>query len=158
MRFWITVSVALGSALLFGCAHTQRADAMKIRAVRFTGDTFFTPSPQPVWRFAITNSSQFEMCWQSGTETSGGGDPGYSRAGGFIEWPEGILASSQGCETNMIVPAKSGSAWRAYVEFWTLTPEEALRCKIEADKFGLPVFHMMPTRRKILRYNDEWHH
>ncbi len=158
MRYWITVSVVLASALLFGCVHTGRANAVKIRTVRFTGDTFFTPSPQPIWRFAITNSCQSEVCWQSGIETSGDRDPGYSRAGGLIEWPEGILASGQGCETNMIVPAKSGSAWRAYVEFWTLSPEEAMKCKIEADKFGLPVFHTMPTRRKILQCNDEWHH
>jgi hypothetical protein len=158
MRYWVTTSVVLASALLFGCADAERPDAATIRAVRFTGDTFFTSSPQPIWRFAMTNSSLSEVCWQSGIETRGDRDPGYSRAGGFIEWPEGILASGQGCETNMIVPAKTGSLWRAYIEFWTLSSEESKRYKNEADKFGLPVFHLLPKGRKISLYNDEWHH
>ena len=71
------------------------------------------------------------MC---GIEVRGGGDEEYSHAGGFIDWPEGVLASGQGIQTNMIVPAKAGSAWRAYVDYW-----------------------MLPSRN-LKTYHDEWNH
>jgi hypothetical protein len=133
MRFWITV-VALISMLLAGCNHNSLSGSMTIRAVASTGGTFYTPHPQPIWTFAVTNTGRCELHWQSGIEVKGGGDTNYSHAGGFIEWPEGILAPGEGVETNMIVPAKTGIVWRAYVEWWTT------------------------SMRHMETYNDKWHH
>jgi hypothetical protein len=158
MRILVTASVIWISALLAGCAQTEQPSGVTIRALQATGQTFFTPSPQPIWRFAITNSSQSEVCWQSGIETSGDRDHGYSRAGGFIEWPTGTLAPSQGIETNMIVPAKSGISWRAQVEFRPLTRQESEKYKAEAAKFYSSVFELAPYDKKRAIYHDGWHH
>jgi hypothetical protein len=117
IRLWIATILTLGSFLLTGCTHTKPNGEITIQAVRFTGDTFYIPHPQPIWTFAITNSGKTEMEWTSGIEEKGGSNADYSRAGGHIDWPEGTLAPGQGLETNMIVPAKPGTAWRAYVEY-----------------------------------------
>jgi hypothetical protein len=74
------------------------------------------------------------MC---GIEVRGGSDNEYSHVGGFIDWPQGVLASGQGTEIDMIVPAKTGSVWRAYVEYWTM-----------------PALH----DQNVSAYRDEWHH
>ena len=136
MRFSQTIAVGLISVVVVSCAHvTKPARAgVTIRAVRAVGDTFYLPHPQPIWRFAITNSDSSDAQWMCGIEVRGGGDDEYSHAGGFIDWPEGVLASGQGIETNMIVPAKAGSAWRAYVDYWTL------------------------PSRNLKTYHDEWNH
>jgi hypothetical protein len=159
MRFSITATVALASALLVGCVHTERAEPMTIRAIRATGETFYTPQPQPIWRFAITNIGTSAACWVAGIEVQGGGDRGYSNAGGHIDWPAGVITPGQGIETNMIVPAKTGSVWRAYVEFWMISPHDLKKSQDDADRFGVSVteFCPRPESRKEL-YNEEWHH
>ena len=158
MRFLITASAIVISALLAGCAQTVRPVGVTIRAVHATGETFFTPSPQPIWRFAITNSSSSAVCWQSWIETSGHRDPGYSQAGGFIEWPYGILASGQDIETNMIVPARSGGSWRACVEFRKLSPQESEKYRHEAEQYEVSAFLLSPEGKEIFSYYDEWHY
>ena len=158
MRFWITATVLLVAALLVGCGPTEQADPVTIRALRLTGDTWFKPDPQPIWRFTVTNTGKSDVCWRSGVEVRGNIDPKYSRAGGFVEWPEGILAPGRGIETNLIVPAKTGSVWRAYAEFWTLSPQESTKHMAEAEKFGLPVYDLRPRDRRTFLCNDEWHH
>ena len=134
MRFSITATVALIAMLLVGCDHKERAEPMTIHVIRATGETFYIPHPQPIWSFAITNLSDSDLHWTSGIEVSGGIDADYSLAGGHIDWPAGMLVASQGIETNMIVPAKSGSVWRAYVEFWSVSHQDSRT------------------------YKDEWHH
>ena len=94
---------------------------MTIQAVSPTRDTWYRP-PQPIWRFAITNTGNCEVVWASSVELVGGDDRDYSDAGGHIEWPDGVLAPGQGLITNMIVPARKGSVWRACIEFWPLSP------------------------------------
>ena len=120
---------------LMGCAHPPRT-AMIIRAIGPTGDTFFIPHPQPIWSFGITNTGSSEVSWNSDVEVRGGSDKEYSHAGGHIDWPEGVLAPGQGVVTNMIVPALTGSVWRAVVDYRPTT-----------------------TNRwpKSQTYKDEWH-
>lgn len=157
MRFLVTVSVVVISALLAGCAQPMQPDRVTIRAVHATGDTFFTPSPQPIWRFVITNNSQSEVCWQSGVETRG--DTNYGRACLYITWPQGILPPNQRIETNMIVPAKSGIGWRAFIDFRTLTPQESDKIKAEMKEFkGPSEYEWCPHDNKWKSYKDEWHY
>jgi hypothetical protein len=162
MRFWITITIALVPVLIIGCAHTERAGVVRIRAIRFTGDTFFKPNPQPIWRFAITNTGKSYACFASGVEVRGGEDHNFATAGGLIEWPMGALAPGEGIETNMIVPAKSGSEWRGSVSFWLLSPDEYRKYKEQADKIdpGDPemLFGLRPRDRKLLSCNEQWHH
>ncbi|MEW6160965.1 MAG: hypothetical protein AB1813_26345 [Verrucomicrobiota bacterium] len=99
--------------------------AMTVRTLNFTGD-FWYKTPQPIWRFAITNTGHARVYWQAGIEVRDGSDSEYSHAGGFVNWPEGSLPPGQGLETNMIVPAKAGSVWRASVIYSSeATPFEA---------------------------------
>jgi hypothetical protein len=134
-RALVILTVVAG--LLIGCAHsrTTHLTAMTIRAVGATEDTWYRPHPQPVWQFAITNTGNCELHWECGVEDRGWTDRAYSIAGGFIEWPEGVLAPGQGLCTNMIVPAK-GRAWRAFVEYWPPP---------------------LTSQTKSRRYNDAWH-
>src|SRR4051812_11645123 len=91
---------------LLGCSHYEQA-SMTIHAVESTGETMFRP-PQPIWSFAITNNSSFQMLWESGVEVRGGDYSDYSRAGGHIDWPQGVLGPGETLFTNMIVPAVTG--------------------------------------------------
>jgi hypothetical protein len=110
------LSVALLVVAVMGCSHPPRP-SVTIRAIGPTGDTWYIPHPQPIWRFAITNSGTCAARWDSGVEVRGGSDKDYSHAGGFIDWPEGILGPGEGLLTNMIVPALTGSVWRAEVDY-----------------------------------------
>ena len=62
---------------------------------------------------------------------------------------KGMLAPGRGIETNLIVPAKTGSVWRAYAEFWTLSPQESTKHMAEAEKFGLPVYDFAERQKDI---------
>jgi hypothetical protein len=134
MRPSIAATIALIAISLVGCVHTERGETVTVRAIRASGETFYIPHPQPIWSFAITNRGSSDFHWMSSVEVSGGSDPDYSLAGGYIDWPEGTLASGQGIVTNMIVPAKSGSVWRGYVEYWSVSHQDSRT------------------------YKDEWHH
>jgi hypothetical protein len=109
---------------------------MTISAIGATADTFYIPNPQPIWSFAITNTGTNEAQWQAGIEVKGGDPNDYSLAGGHIDWPEGILGPGKSSQTNMIVPAKAGTTWRAYLEFHPTTD------------IGY---------RELQRYDDQWH-
>jgi hypothetical protein len=111
---------------------------MTISTIGPTGDTFYIPHPQPIWEFAITNLGARDVEWRAGIEVRGNSDTNYSHAGGFFDWPEGILAPGQGLHTNMVVPAKSGSVWRANIDYWPI------RSKVHPD-------------REIHTYKDVWH-
>jgi hypothetical protein len=127
-----------------------------IRAIAPTGDTFYRP-PQPIWRFAITNSSHCIVLWQSGVEVEGEYRD-YSNAGGHVDWPEGILFPGQCVFTNMIVPAKT-NAWRARVMSWPVSPQDLKKAQADADRFGTSVTDFCPRAQdKETTYNDEWHH
>ena len=120
------LSLLLLAIWALGCSLPSRS-SMSIRAVRPTGDTWYTPHPQPIWTFAITNTGSIKVQWRSGIEVKGGEDKEYSHAGGFVNRPEGILPPGQGVRTNMIVPALTGAVWRAYVEFWPPASSEDFR-------------------------------
>src|SRR5690349_4184470 len=106
----------LAVLMLIGCSTHEQA-SRTIRAVGPTGDAFYRP-PQPIWRFAITNTGGSQLIWSSSVEVRNTIDGNYSRAGGHIDWPAGVLAPGESLITNMIVPAKAGAVWRASVEFW----------------------------------------
>jgi hypothetical protein len=142
--------------VLAGCSHSERA-SVTIHALGPTGDTWYRP-PQPIWRFAITNTGAYEVAWESSVQVRGGSDPDYSHAGGHIDWPEGILLPGQSVITNMIVPGKAGSLWRASVEFWPISPEELRKAQDDAARFGLSVFEFTPRHHRRRIYKDEWHH
>jgi hypothetical protein len=120
MRFWITITVTLGSVLLVGCVDLQHSGRVAIRAVHPTGETFYVPYPQPIWCFAITNTGNIELHWRSGIETRGDCSTNYSPACGSFDWPWGVLEPGQRITTEMIVPAKIDGVWRAYVESWSV--------------------------------------
>lgn len=156
MRFWITTVVALISVMLVSCTDKKRAETVTIRAVSFTGESF---SAQPIWSFVITNTGKSQVCWMAWIEVQGGGDKNYSNAGGHIDWPEDVFAPGQGMETNMIVPAQTGSVWRACVESWTISPQEMKKAQDAAARFGVPPFGFLPRHQETrVLYNDEWHH
>lgn len=130
---------------------------MTIHAVVPTGDTWYQP-PQPIWRFAITNTGTFQLVWESSVEVRGGVDRDYSHAGGHIEWPQGVLAPGESLFTNMVVPAVTGAVWRASVEFWPISTQDLKRAQDDAQRFGLSVVEVRrrhPDTKGI--YNDEWH-
>jgi hypothetical protein len=143
--------------MLVGCSSPERG-SMTIHAIAPTDDTFYRP-PQPIWRFAITNTGGCDVVWHSSVEVRGGDDRDYSHAGGHIEWPQGVLGPRGNLITNMIVPAKAGSVWRACIEFWPISPQDLEKAQADADRFGLSVveFSPLPQGRKGT-YNDEWHH
>jgi hypothetical protein len=109
----LAVSLALTASTLIGCSPAHCS--VTIRTIGSTASTWYTPHPQPIWRFAITNTGTRPVQWFSGVEGKDGNDTNYSRAGGFVDWPEGILMPGEGVVTNMIVPALTGSVWRATV-------------------------------------------
>jgi len=99
------------------------------------------------------------VCWQSWIETSGEISPGYSKAGAHIEWPQGIMASGQCIETNMIVPAKCGNGWRAVIDFRVITPQESEKIKAQTREFkGVSEYEWCPHDKKWKSSKDEWHH
>ena len=143
--------------VLVGCVRPERA-SMTIHAVAPTGDTWYRP-PQPIWRFAITNTGACQLVWTSGVEVRGGSDRDYSHAGGHIEWPQGVLSPGESLFTNMIVPAVTGSVWRASVEFWRVSTQDLQKAQEDAQHFGLSVVEFCPRRPDSKGiYNDEWHH
>jgi len=152
-----TALLLLVLLLLVGCSRPEPA-SMTIHAVASTGDTWYQP-PQPIWQFAITNTSKSHVIWDSKVEVKGGSDKDYSHAGGHIQWPEGILGPGQSLFTNMIVPAKSGSVWRASIDFWPISAEK-LRIAQEQAKHHKyePVSSFCPRPGNTMgTYNDEWH-
>lgn len=158
MRSWITITTALSAAILVSCAHREQSGGVTIRAVRATGSSFGPQVRQPIWRFAVTNTGKSDVVWMSGIEVQGGSDKDYSNAGGHIDWPEGVFAPGQGIETDMIVPAKTGSVWRAYVEFWKVAPEDLKKAQADAARFHERVSIFCPIPKTKGLYNDEWHH
>lgn len=88
---------------------------MMIAAIKPTGDSFYTPHPQAIWRFGITNIGNIPLWWSAGVDCKPRADKYYDLAGGHIEWPEGVLEPGKGLETNMIVPA--GVRWRGVVNY-----------------------------------------
>lgn len=132
---------------------------MTIHAVNPTGDTYRHP-PQPIWRFAITNTGSCTAVWKAFVDVRGGPDRDYSVAGGFIEWPMGILEPGRSVVTNMIVPAKTGSVWRASIGYWPLSPQDLKKAQEDAARFGgLSVAEWCPHHPDSQRtYNDGWHH
>ena len=156
MRFWLTAIVALVSVALVSCTHAKKSptSAMMIRAIGPLGQSFYK---QPIWRFAITNTGASDVCWMAWTQVQGASDKDYSNGGGHIDWPEGVFAPGQGLETNMIVPGKMGSVWRAYVEFWTISPQELQKSQSDAARFGESANRFCPHREdKKGIYYDEW--
>jgi hypothetical protein len=147
---------SLGFTLLvlgFGGCSDPKKTSTTIRAIEPTGETFFTPSPQPIWSFGITNTGETEIEWRSTVELRGKGPQGYSHAGGFIEWPEGVLAPGEGLRTNMIVPAVSNMVWRAAVEFWQRPEsiEQNVNSRDHATFLG------PREKSKIAWFYDGWH-
>ena len=143
--------------VLVGCSSPERA-SVTIHAIAPTGDTFYRP-PQPIWRFAITNTGNCIVLWQAGVEVKGE-HRDYSNAGGHIDWPEDMLQPRRSVFTNMIVPAKT-NAWRASVDFWPVSPQDLKKAQADANRFGPPTsatdFCPRPDG-KMGTYNDEWHH
>jgi hypothetical protein len=125
MRLWLTATASLVSVALVSCAQANKSPtcAMLIRSIGPLGERFYSPA-QPIWRFAITNTGTSEACWMAGIQVQGGSDMDYSHAGGHVEWPDGVLAPGYGIETNMIVPARTGSVWRAHIDFWAVSPRD----------------------------------
>lgn len=119
-RCWLIATATIFAVLLI--SHFQQAGAgrvsMPIQALGPTGEMWYRPDPQPIWSFAITNTGKHDVNWAAGISVKDGADKGYAYAGGFIDWPEGILAPGQGLHTSMIVPARSGSVWSAGVTCW----------------------------------------
>jgi len=153
--------------VLAGCSNPQRA-SMTINAVAPNGDDTWWSPPQPIWRFAITNTGDCQVVWHSNVQVEGGGDRDYSHAGGHIEWPKGVLALGQSLVTNMIVPAKMGSVWRASIRFWPISDQDLKTAHqdvkhAQGDAEGpgtLSVVDFLPRRTaqgKMGTYNDEWH-
>lgn len=131
--------------------------SMTIRAVASTGDTWYQP-PQPIWEFAITNSGPSTVVWYSNVEVRDGNDRDYSHAGGHIQWPKGILAPGQGVLTNMIVPAKTGSVWRASLDFWPVSAEALKKAEdLAKDNKAVTAINFCPYPKKKRETNDVWH-
>jgi hypothetical protein len=130
---------------------------MTIHAVAPTGDTWYRP-PQPIWHFAITNTGDCQLVWASGVEVNGGDGPDYSHAGGHVDWPQGVLAPSESVFTNMIVPGRTGSVWRASVSFWPVSAQDLKKAQDEAARlFGLSVAELCPhPQDRKGTYYDEW--
>jgi hypothetical protein len=103
---------------LMGCSRPVQQPSMTIRAVGSTSNTWYKPGPQPIWTFAITNTGSINVKWMARVELRGIPDKQYSMAGAFVDLPEGYLAPGQGLHTNMIVPALTGSMWRASIDYW----------------------------------------
>lgn len=154
-------------SLLVACSKPKQTlnAEVTIRAVAPTGHTFYRP-PQPIWRFAITNTGDCYVAWMSFVETRDENDQDYSNAGGFIEWPEGILAPGQGLVRPMIVPAKKEIAWRAKVDFRPLTPMEAKEAKEQYARYfgaagepsGSSEAMFAPSRSgETKTFHDQWH-
>ena len=151
-------SLVMAVLVLVGCASPPERASMTIHAVAATGDTWYVP-PQPIWRFAITNTGNCEVVWESSVDVRDRDDQDYSHAGGHIDWPDGVLLPGQGVFANMIVPAKAGKVWRASVTFWPVSAQDVKRYESEAERFPLPVGHVLPCPEgSERRYNDEWHH
>jgi hypothetical protein len=142
--------------VLIGCSSAERA-SVTIHAIAPTGNAFYSP-PQPIWRFAITNSGNCNVLWQAAVEVKGE-HRDYSNAGGHIDWPEGILQPGQCVFTNMIVPGET-NAWRAWVEFWPVSPQDLKKAQADAEQFkASSVADFCPRRDgKEATYDDEWHH
>ena len=71
---------------------------------------------------------------------------------------QGILAPGQNVFTNMIVPAKTGSVWRASIEFWAVSSQDLKKAQADAERFGTSVVDFCPRPGgKVETYNDEWH-
>ncbi|MEI7729686.1 MAG: hypothetical protein WCO56_08935 [Verrucomicrobiota bacterium] len=131
---------------------------MMIRAIGPIGESFYNP-PQPIWRFAITNTGTSDARWMAVIQKQGVGDKDYANAGGHIDWPEGVLAPGQGIETNMIVPGRTGSVWRAHVDFWAVSPQDLKTAQSNANHFHCSVIEFCPRPQdKKGVCNDEWHH
>jgi hypothetical protein len=147
----------LALVVLVGCSSPERA-SMTIHAIAPTGDTWYRP-PQPIWRFAITNTGTCQLVWESCVEVRGGSDREYSHAGGHIEWPQGVLAPSESLFTNMIVPAATRSVWRATVEFWRVSARDLKKAHDDAPRFGYSTSEFCPRRPDTKgTFNDEWHY
>ena len=131
--WWLTATIVMFAMLL--AIHVRQARdghvSMTIRALGPTGETWYQPAPQPVWSFAITNTGIRNVEWKAGIDRSES-DKGFDYAGGFVDWPEGILSPGQGLRTNMIVPAKSGIAWRPMLVYW---PSNSRDFKTSSDEW-----------------------
>jgi hypothetical protein len=150
------ITIAAILFLTFGCSHHYSPSAA-IRAVGPTGRNWYRP-PQPLWRFAITNTGSSILLWSSVVEAP---NPNldYSNAGGFIEWPEGFLSPGDGVLTNMLVPAGSNVLWRASLEFWPVRSKDLKKYQKEAAHLNISATEICPRPEKTKRvYHDEWHH
>ncbi len=150
-------SVLIIVLLLLGCRSPDRA-SVKIHAIGPIGETFWT-APQPIWRFAITNTSDAIVLWKAGVEINGK-NRDYSIAGGFIDWPEGILQPKQTLLTNMIVPATT-NGWRGSIDYWTVSLADVREAESNANRFGggkSAAEWCRHVERDKATDKDEWHH
>ncbi len=82
----------LAFTVLCGCSHVGMDHSdMTIAAIKPTGDSFYTPHPQTIWRFGITNIGNIPLQWSAGVDCNPHADKYYDLAGGHIDWPEGVL-------------------------------------------------------------------
>ena len=132
MRF-LGQAILVAALLAMGCGKSAKPVGASIHAIGPTGHTWYDKPPQPIWAFTITNTGPRDIMWRSDVEVKGNSDRDYSIAGGFVEWPAGVLGPGRWLCTNMIVPANTSTIWRAYVEY------------------GLT------NGGTIQRYNDKWH-
>jgi len=126
-----------------------------ISVIGSTGHQWYKP-PQPIWRFAITNSGKSPVTWHSGVIMQGAIDRDFNNAGGHIEWPEGRLLPGQGIETNMIVPAVNGAVWQPFV--WYSREPTALELKASRWRKWIPNFDSLFDYRREYSATNEWNH
>jgi hypothetical protein len=147
--------------VLAGCSRQEQASktipaSMTIHAIAPTGGKWYQP-PQPIWQFAITNTGSSDVVWNAGVQAKDRNDRDYSNAGGTVDWPQGVLAPGKGLVTEMIVPAKTGNVWRAYIEFWTVSQQNLKAAQSEAARFRQSVSEFCPRKGTKGTYTDEWH-
>jgi hypothetical protein len=155
-------------AVLVGCSNPERA-SMTINAVAPNGDDTWWNPPQPIWRFVITNTGDRQVVWHSTVDVKGADDRDFSNAAGHIDWPRGVLGPGGSVVKNMIVPAKTGSVWRASIRFWPISNQDLTNAQQDVknaqgdlvERPGrLSVVDFLPRRPagRMGEYNDEWHH
>ncbi len=137
-----------------GLLMSGKTGPVTIQVLGPTGDTWYKPHPQPIWRFTITNKTHAPVFWMARISTSDRTDTNYSRAGGFIDWPEGSLNPGQGLETNMIVPANTGSLWCASVDYWY--QPTATETNVWPRVYRIPGAWRFFRFKKVHTFSDVW--
>jgi hypothetical protein len=151
----VLVLLLLICAVAFQYGRGERT-AVVIRAAGPLGTNWWwnNSAPQPIWTFTITNGSKKSIRWVAGIDYVGH-NPAYSRTGGFVDWPEGNLSPGQVIATNMIVPAGTGSVWRASIAFWYAPSSWETKLWPVAQRVPW-LFRAFPCK-KYRRFLDGWH-